>query len=127
MLRAENSYKLYTNEENIPYWNREEIASQMPHVYSIGRNKTNGNRVVKQRNFPGYVKMRGATPVLDAFIYQDKVRRDWRKIEEAGELPHLYMTCPFGEVRLNQELAEYFLETSEIAELHVRGWRFTAK
>lgn len=127
MLRQENSYKLYTDEGNVPYWNTEAIAAEMPFLYSAGRNKTNGKRTIKARNFPGYLKQRGSAIYAEAYKNQDKVRRDYREAELKGEMPILTLITPFGNVRLNVDLMEYFINTSEIAELYVRGWRFTAE
>lgn len=127
MLKAENTYRLYTPNENVPYWNHEGIAADMPFLFSVGRNKTNGGKTIKPRNFPGYLKQRGTAIYAEAYKAQDKVRMDYRRIEEAGELASLILEAPFGKIELSGELSEYFLTTSQIAELYVRGWRFTAK
>jgi hypothetical protein len=127
MLRQENSYRLYSDVENIPYWNMAEIVAQLPFLYSKGRNKVNGKPAYKSRAFPGYLKQRGQGIWQEAFTKQDAARQKWREIEMAGQMPHLYLETTFGRVRLNNDLAEFFLETSEIANLYVSGWRFTAE
>lgn len=127
MIRAENSYRIESETGETSAWNMDEITSQMGYLYSRSRSKHNGKPVYKNRAFPGYRKQRGSGIWAEAFNKQDAVRMNWKRIEEQGELPHLYLECPFGEVRLNQDLAEFFLSTSEIANLYVSGWRFTAK
>lgn len=119
-----NSYRIESETGETSAWNMEKISKQMNWLYSTSRNKTNGAKTYKSRKFGPFVMQRGERRWQTGFEMQDTCRRDWMKIEATGHLPRLYIETEFGSVYLNNELAQFFIDTSEIANLRANGWFF---
>lgn len=119
-----NSYRILSESGETSSWNMAKIAGQLNWLYSQSRNKVNGEKVYKGRKFPSFILQRGERRWHTGFEMQDSCRRDWMRIEATGHLPRLLIETEWGSVCLNNELAQFFIDTNEIAHLRANGWFF---
>lgn len=124
MINENNTYRMDVGDNDQRAWNMEEITEQLNWMYIKSRNKVNGKPTYKSRKFPGHIIQKGEQRWAKGFRMQDECRRLWNSIQDTGHLPRLYVETKWGEVRLNNDLAEFFIESSQIADNAANGWKF---